>query len=166
MNTFHRQLRFIKQNPSFNLRYFSSFRPPSNNLSLDSSLISTNYELVKSHLVARRCNEDIINNLDKVVELRLKRNSLIVQGDVAKNMRKSISLQIGQLMKDDKNNSSINDLKQQVEEFNHHSSEANEELRVVDEELKDILSIIPNLLDDRYVLRTTLYCVIPYYLIY
>jgi seryl-tRNA synthetase len=152
MVAFYRQFNFIKQNLSFNLRYFSSLRPPSNNLSLNSNLISTNYELVKTHLIARRCNEDIINKLDKVIELRLKRNSLIVQSDVAKNMRKSISMQIGKLMKEDKNNSNINDLKLQVEEFNHHSSKANEELRIVDEELKDILSIIPNLLDDRSIL--------------
>eukprot|EP01035_Chromulina_nebulosa_P017765 gene17765-23366_t len=124
-------------------------RIPSNGLTLDTALITQQPELVISHLLARRSNKETIEeNINKIGSLRLQRNSLIVESDAAKGQRKTLSAEIGKLMKSG-NNDEIIRLKGLVDQANDISLKADEKLKDVDDNIDKILSYLPNLLDDR-----------------
>jgi len=115
---------------------------------LDSMLLQSNPELVLSHLRARRSGEALLGNINKVGALRQERNSAIMAGDKAKNIRKTLSQQIGQAMKEGKQEL-VTELKRQVEEANSQSAAADEELGRIEAEINQVFPLIPNLLDDR-----------------
>ena len=81
--------------------------------------------------------------------MRTERNNYIVEGDKNKNLRKTLSKEIGILMKDN-NFEEIEKLKQKVEQANLDSATADAKLGEIDIEIDKILAILPNLLDDRY----------------
>lgn len=88
---------------------------------------------------------------DKVMtikELRTERAHLIVKGDNAKSTRKSLSREIGSLMKKGMTKEVVN-LKEEVERATAESHAADEKLVVIDGQINSILSELPNLLDDR-----------------
>lgn len=118
---------------------------------MDTNLIASNTELVISHLKARRADSKILDEILKIKSLRAERNACIQEGDKAKNIRKSLSKDIGLMMKQNKL-VEVEQLKQRVEEANFASGEADEKLARIDAEIKSIFPMIPNLLDDRYVL--------------
>lgn len=123
-------------------------RISSEGVSLDTTLVSTNPALVLSHLKARRSDESIVAHVSTIGSLRTERNALIVEGDAAKNTRKSLSLLIGQSMKDGKEEQ-VQALKLQVEQASAASAAADEKLAKIDADINAIFSIMPNLLDDR-----------------
>ena len=85
---FSRFSRFgtILNRPS--LRCFATQqRPPSNDLSIDVNLLGTQLDLVKTHLQARFASEELINQVEKIPDLRTRRNHLISEGDSARNTR-------------------------------------------------------------------------------
>lgn len=123
-------------------------RIPTNGVSLDVNLIASNQDLVMSHLTARRGSPQLMDDLKRMGELRSMRNALIVEGDTAKNLRKTLSAQIGQLMKEGKE-SEVAALKAQVEDANNRSAAAGEKQEKIDEEINRLFTLIPNLLDDR-----------------
>lgn len=125
-----------------------SARPESNNLSLDINLAATRPDLVVAHLKARNADEALITNLSKLTALREEKNGLIKEGDLARNIRKKLSKEIGSLMKVGKS-AEADKLKEQVEESNKIAASADEKLAVVDAEAQSIFSLLPNLLDDR-----------------
>lgn len=123
-------------------------RIPSNGASLDTNLLATNPELVTSHLQSRRSNPSLLNDVTKIANLRKERNLLIVKGDAAKGVRKTLSQQIGQLMKEGKADE-VAELKRQVEEASVTSAATDEGLAKIDADINTLFSVLPNLLDDR-----------------
>jgi hypothetical protein len=125
-----------------------STRLPSDGASLDTNLLANNPDLVISHLRSRRSSEAILQDVEKIAKLRTERNALIVSGDAAKNIRKTLSQQIGKLMKDGKT-VEVEELKRQVEEASIKSAEVDVKLNVTETEINRLFAVIPNLLDDR-----------------
>jgi seryl-tRNA synthetase len=80
----------------------------------------------------------------------MERNNCIVAGDQAKNQRKTLSKQIGMLMKE-KKTEEAEEIKKKVEAASTESAAADEKLEVLDSEINSILAVVPNLLDDRCV---------------
>lgn len=78
----------------------------------------------------------------------MERNACIKEGDSAKNIRKTLSKEIGEMMKKNKLDE-VAQLKQQVENANIQSALSDEKLAGIDEEIRKLFSVIPNLLDDR-----------------
>ncbi|KAJ1397435.1 Seryl-tRNA synthetase N-terminal domain-containing protein [Ochromonadaceae sp. CCMP2298] len=128
------------------LRLYSS-REPSNLLSLDTQLISSQPDLVVGHLRSRKADEALIERVLRIKALRTERNSCIVEGDAAKGVRKALSKDIGLLMRDQKMQEA-EELKKRVELASADSAAADEKLAVIDSEIDSILSLVPNLLDD------------------
>jgi seryl-tRNA synthetase len=117
-------------------------------LSLDANVVANHLDVVLQHLHARHANEKLIEDVSKIPVLREKRNSLIVAGDAARNTRKTLSKEIGKYMsKGDKEQAAL--LKGKVEEANEVASKADEELQGIENEIQLIMSLVPNLLDDR-----------------
>lgn len=129
-----------------------STRPKANDLSLDSILASTQPELISAHVTSRKSDAAMIEKVQSMHELRHERNQLIVAGDKARNIRKTLSKDIGMLMKE-KKIAEVEVLKAQVEAANAESHAANERLELIEKEISLILSSLPNLLDDRYVVH-------------
>lgn len=123
-------------------------RLPANGASLDTNLLATNPDLVTSHLQSRRSNPGLLDDVAKIAALRTQRNLLIVKGDAAKSIRKTLSQQIGQLMKEGKN-SEVVELKKKVEEASETSAATDAELVTIDDNINTLFSVLPNLLDDR-----------------
>lgn len=139
--------------PAYNLKHFiristavNAERISGDGVSLDASLLSENPELVVSHLQSRRASKDLIGEVNKVSDLRIERSKMIAEGDQARNKRKSLSKDIGMLMREGKDAS---DLKRLVEDANNVAAAADAKLSIIDEEINNILSVIPNLVDDR-----------------
>ena len=126
----------------------SNGRLSSEGCSLDTNLIASNMELVLSHLKARRADSRIEEDVLKLKTLRAERNSCIIEGDKAKNIRKTLSKDIGMLMKQSKLDE-VAAVKLQVEQANIQSAASDEKLAQIDEEIKKLFSVLPNLLDDR-----------------
>merc|ERR1711871_816374 len=71
-----------------------------NGKSLDINLIATEPDLVFEHLKARRASDDVLGQIKRIGELRVQRSVEIQKGDKAKSERKTLSQQIGKLMKE------------------------------------------------------------------
>lgn len=141
-------IRSLRLGPLSRSSMSMSSRPASNGLPLDTNLLANSPDTVISHLVSRKASESVISEVLKVKELKATRNALIVEGDSAKNVRKTLSKQIGELMKN-KEMEEANKLKVEVENANKISAQADEKLSEIDRQIESILSVIPNLLDDR-----------------
>ena len=127
----------------------STSRPTSNDLSLDTTLIATQTDLVVSHLESRKSDSKLIEKVLTIKDLRAERNNCIVEGDRYKSVRKTLSKEIGSLMAQ-KKLVEVEVLKQKVEQASQDSALTDDKLAKIDVEIDDILSIVPNLLDDRY----------------
>ena len=123
-------------------------RYSSKGLTLDTVLIGENPEIVVSHLKARKANANIFSSVQRIGELRLLRNKVIVDGDAGRNSRKSLSQQIGQLMKEKKMDE-VEELKKQVDLASEISAKADAKLAEIDNEINSLFSYLPNLIDDR-----------------
>lgn len=130
-------------------------RPSSSGLSLDTNLIASQLDLVLSHMKARRCDGKILDDITQIKSLREDRNALIVEGDNQKNIRNKLSKEIGMRMgqlkiAEDKTDleKEIADIKAQVEDAAKISAECDDKLAVIDKNINEIFTIIPNLLDD------------------
>lgn len=123
-------------------------RIPSESKTLDTALIGNHPDLVLSHMKSRNCNEDVMNSISKISELRKKRNILILESDGAKSIRKTLSQKIGKLLKEGKIDE-VEVLKLKVEESAKVSSDADAMLLDIETKIDALFSVIPNLLDDR-----------------
>ena len=123
-------------------------RPTANDACLDANLIANSPDLVLSHLTSRKSNSDLVNQVLKISSLRSERNSLIIEGDKAKNKRKTLSQEIGIMMKSGA--AEVDELKDEVKKANEISSACDLKLQEIDGEIEKIISVLPNLLDDRY----------------
>lgn len=126
----------------------STSRPTSNDLSLDTTLIATQTDVVVSHLESRKSDLKLIEKVLTIKDLRAERNNCIVEGDRYKSVRKTLSKEIGSLMAQQKL-AEVEALKQKVEQASQDSALTDDKLAKIDVEIDDILSIVPNLLDDR-----------------
>lgn len=129
------------------VRLFSN-RPQSNTFSLDANFAATHPDVVIAHLQSRKSDNSLVESVGQLGALRVVRNKLIVQGDSARSKRKTLSKDIGQLMKSGKKDAA-EQLKQQVEECSRIAAEADAALVKVDADINVIVSLLPNLLDDR-----------------
>ena len=127
----------------------SSSRPPTNGLSLDSYLASTQPELLISHLESRKSTSEMVQKVHDVKNLRDEAVKWKIVGDTARNTRKTLSRTIGQLMKE-KKTIDAEKLKLQVESANIESHTADERLAKVEQRIHKIMAELPNLLEDRY----------------
>lgn len=124
-----------------------SDRLSANGKSLDVNLMAAEPDLVVSHLKARRAGEGVFEEVSKIASLREQRNAEIQKGDKAKSDRKTLSQQIGKLMKEGKQDE-VQAIKDQVEEASGISKACDENLGDIDQKIQAILAGMPNLLDD------------------
>ena len=156
---------FLSRNPSAygytrsNMRWITSHtlsqhvnvinaRPTSNDLSLDTMLISSQPNIIIEHLHSRKADVDLINKVMQIKELRTERNKCIMEGDRARSTRKALSKDIGTLMKN-KMLAEVDALKVAVDKAHTEADLADGKLVQIDKQINDILSVVPNLLDDR-----------------
>lgn len=117
--------------------------------SLDIRLINNEIDVVLSHLNARKASEDQLQVVQKLQELSSFRTEQVKIQQAALTIRKSISQEIGKLMRNKEENAEkIDALKQEVEEANKKASNADEELVTIEEKLDSLIKSLPNLLDD------------------
>ena len=155
INTFSNTLSYSLKYTTRLVKIKSSFREmsriPAAEAQLDVNFIVSNLDLVVSHLKSRKSNIDLIQNVEKLQKLRENRNLLIMDGDSARSSRKKLSQQIGKLMKEG-NDAEVAELKKTVEDLSAVTEKSDKLLAGVDNEINDIFQVIPNLLDDRYVI--------------
>lgn len=106
---------------------------------LDIKLLRSNFEEVKAKLQHR--GEDLID-LDKFGELDAKRRKLIVESESLKNRRNEVSSQIAVLKREKKD---ADHLIKEMREVGDQIKKLDDELRVIEEELNQLLLSIPNL---------------------
>ncbi len=123
-------------------------RIPSGSTTLDIHLLANTPELVISHLHSRNASEEIMKNIQKFHDLKLKKSDYLTIGDSARSQRKSLSQSIGKLIKENKQDE-VTKLKQEVDKCIEIANEADQKLAIVEKEITTIFSVIPNLLDDR-----------------
>jgi seryl-tRNA synthetase len=90
----------------------------------------------------------MLEDVNKLLVLRDDKVKLMYTRDENLNKRKTLSKDIGKFMREGKEAEAA-DLKAQVEDANKLSSEAEEKLAVIDEQINYMLSRLPNLLDDQ-----------------
>jgi len=130
-------------------RLSSHTRVSAKNMSLDVNLISSNFELVESHMMSRNVNHSIISDLRKIHDIKQSRAALVMEVNNANHHRKTISQDIGKLMKSGTvPEDHINELKLAVEEYSNVSKKSDNKLLKIDQDLYNLMSNIPNLIDD------------------
>ena len=132
----------------FSMNSKCSGRIPANGVSMDIALISNKPEVLYSHLRSRRASSEMVKGVERLSELRSERNAYITEGDRAKSIRKKLSKEIGQLMKNGKHDEAV-ELKIQVEDANILSAQADTRISSLDSDIDAIFAMLPNLLDDR-----------------
>ena len=139
-------------------RYFSVSlsRIPAGDQTLDTQFISEHYETVISHLKSRKASPQLLEDVSKVPILRTRRNALIMERDSAKSSKKNLSQQIGKEMKGG-NEEEVKRLKNIAEDLDRVSDTAESQLQLVDDEIDNIVAVIPNLIDDRYSITYSTY---------
>ncbi|GAB5353834.1 hypothetical protein AAMO2058_000068100 [Amorphochlora amoebiformis] len=114
----------------------------------DLRLLQDSPELVISHLKARRAKEDILEAVGLIGNLNEHRRQLIQERDVYLNMRKTLSAEIGKLMRSGKQDE-VGELKAQVETASQGAAGKEEDLEEVQTQCKNLFFRLPNLLDNR-----------------
>ncbi len=128
--------------------------------SLDLALLANESGLVISHLRARRSADSIFEQVNRIGALRAERSSKIMEGNDAKNRRNVLSAQIGKLLKETGPGAGANtsggsgvavqieSLKEQVLAASALATVCDESLGQIDLKIYEIMSSLPNLLDD------------------
>lgn len=128
-------------------RCFST-RPLSNHLSLNLSLVASDPELVLAHLKSRGSEESLIKEVSKIKILNQERMRFIADRERARSSINSLSKTIFTHISSGKEQE-VASLKEQVEKAKRISLSVEHELPGIDTEINKILSLIPNLIDDR-----------------
>lgn len=115
----------------------------------DPRLLEHQGGLVNSHMRAR-CSTGSEELLSRIVELNRKRSDLICRRDIARGERKALSAQIGALIKKHGVDSDlVGELKSKVEMASKSARDLDDARIEAEEELNELFSGLPNLLDDR-----------------
>lgn len=107
---------------------------------IDVKILRSNPEVVKASLDARGSSLD----LGSFEELDKRRRGLITESDALKNEKKSVSKQIGQIIREGGDPSEI---KAQVATISDKIKELDTELSAVEDKYNELLSWVPNLVD-------------------
>jgi seryl-tRNA synthetase len=111
---------------------------------LDINFVRNNFELVKAKLESRNFPGETLNRFS---ELDSRRRSLIGSRDDLKARRNSESQEIGKLMKDGQKEEAES-RRQAVRGIGEQIDAAEADLAVIEEELKDLMTNLPNLPND------------------
>jgi seryl-tRNA synthetase len=114
---------------------------------LDRQLVVGQPDLVRTMLRQRGAAENVIASVALVADLDTRRRALITEGDECRHVRKSVSPQIGQLMREGKRDEA-DGLKAEVKKASDRAKAIDEELAGVESAFNDILMGLPNLLAD------------------
>eukprot|EP00638_Chattonella_subsalsa_P003413 CAMPEP_0117757856 /NCGR_PEP_ID=MMETSP0947-20121206/15003_1 /TAXON_ID=44440 /ORGANISM="Chattonella subsalsa, Strain CCMP2191" /LENGTH=453 /DNA_ID=CAMNT_0005577875 /DNA_START=213 /DNA_END=1574 /DNA_ORIENTATION=- len=112
----------------------------------DARLVASDPQGIKAHLEARRSSSELLDSVDKIGELDIVRRELIQVRDKSLNVRKTLSAEIGKLMKAG-DTEGADEKKKEVEAANIASKDAEEKLSKIEEELTGLFARLPNLLD-------------------
>ena len=137
----------------------SSFRPRwhpfiknvkmlSSGRSLDAELVAKEPGFVLDY-IKRRGLPQLESSVERIAEVRAQKIAFEKVYDAARSKRKKLSNDIGTHMKL-KNLDTVNALKLEVDAVNAEASEAEASRAALEEELKSLFALFPNLLDDRY----------------
>ena len=126
----------------------ASDRPSSVDKSLDVRLITDEPNLVLAHLKARRASDEQLSSVTDIGALNVRRKELVKEQQGALAQRKTLSAEIGKLMKEKKDEEATK-LKSQVEYANNIAAGAEEKLLSLEQEMDLLVNQVPNLLDDR-----------------
>ncbi|MBO7526357.1 MAG: serine--tRNA ligase [Clostridia bacterium] len=112
---------------------------------IDINLIRTNPELVKENIKKKFQDEKLVL-VDEVLDLDKKNRELKQMGDDLRAARKTLSAQVGMLMKEKKFDEAEM-IKEQVKLDAEHLVKIEEEQAKLDEEVKKRMMVIPNIID-------------------
>ena len=113
---------------------------------IDINLIRTNKELVKEN-IKKKFQDNKLILVDEVFELDKKVRALKQEGDDLRAMRKTLSNQVGALMRDKKVDEA-NQIKAQVVANNDRITALEAEVAEIEANIKQKMMVIPNIIDD------------------
>ena len=130
---------------------------------LELQLCSSQPQLILSHLQSRGDDSNLHENVLKLAELRVQRNSHVVESNDAKHKKRVLSAQIGKLMAQQTSGqeagaeggdggeagSRCRGLKAEVERINEFIHETDQTIEKINTEIKQNFMLLPNLLHDR-----------------
>ena len=112
---------------------------------IDIKFLRENPDVVKENM-KKKFQDSKLNLVDEVIELDIKNREAKLQGDNLRNERKTLSAQIGELMKSG-NKEKAENIKSKVQEINN-KLEKNQALEnEYSEEIKSRMMRIPNIMD-------------------
>ncbi|MCR4797849.1 MAG: serine--tRNA ligase [Lachnospiraceae bacterium] len=112
---------------------------------LDIKFVRENPEIVKEN-IKKKFQDQKIPMVDEVIELDQKVRSVQQEGDDLRNLRNTLSKQIGALMKDGKKDEA-EEVKKQVTANAERLAQLEEEQRKLQDEIKKRMMTIPNIID-------------------
>ena len=114
---------------------------------LDPKTVSSDPELIVSHLAKRGADEEALAIPARVAALSSRRTELVQVAEAARAVRNKLSPQIGAMMKAG-DRDGANELKAQVKQASEDAKRAEVELEEVEAERRDLLMKLPNLLHE------------------
>ena len=112
---------------------------------IDIKLIRENSDLVKEN-IKKKFQDDKLPLVDKVKELDELSRKLQTEGDQLKSDKNRASKEIGLLIKDGKKDEAAS-VKEKISEYAKRIAEIDEELPKVQKEVRDIMMVIPQIMD-------------------
>ena len=113
---------------------------------LDIKFVRENPDIVKEN-IKKKFQDEKLELVDKVITLDKKARELKMNGDNLRSERKKISEEIGKLFKDGKKEEAELS-KQKVTEINTKLQEMETEEANLNQEIRKIMLVIPNIIDD------------------
>jgi len=113
---------------------------------IDINLIRTSREIVKEN-IKKKFQDNKLPLVDEVFELDKQVRLIKQEGDDLRAMRKTLSNQVGALMKE-KRVDEANLIKSQVVGNNERIAEIEAQVEVIEAKIKQIMMTIPNIVDD------------------
>ena len=113
---------------------------------LDINIIRNNPEIVKENIKKKFQDQKLVL-VDEVIELDKKVRALKIEGDDLRAMRKTLSNQVGALMKE-KRVEEANAIKAQVVANNDRIAEIETQVAEIEAQIKQKMMVIPNIVDD------------------
>jgi len=115
---------------------------------LDERLVAEEPELIKNTLRSRRASEDLLGAVDRIGDMTRERAELVQVGNDARQERKTLSAQIGKLMKSGTPEEVVA-LKDEVAKANERADASDVKVEEVEAQRAALFDTLPNLLDPR-----------------
>lgn len=113
---------------------------------IDIKLIRENKDLVKEN-IKKKFQDEKLPKVDEVYEKDIKYREIKTKADELRKKRNEISSQIGAFVRE-KQMDKMQDAKNEVNKINKELADLEKEEEKLAEEIKDIMLIIPNIIDD------------------